>query len=96
MDFVLGAQYGDEGKGKVRVISRANVRWLRLIVAMCIKLTDHLLATNSYDLCARAQGGHNAGHSVKTGGKCVAARTVSKGSLTKDQPTVCTCCPPGS
>ena len=32
MDIVLGAQYGDEGKGK---------------------LTDHLLATNKFDVCAR-------------------------------------------
>ncbi|KAL6717572.1 Adenylosuccinate synthase [Lecanora helva] len=31
------------------------------------KLTDHL--TESFDVCARAQGGHNAGHSVKTGDK---------------------------
>jgi len=29
------------------------------------KLTDHLLSTNSFDVCARAQGGHNAGHTVK-------------------------------
>ena len=29
------------------------------------KLTDYLLSTNSFDVCARAQGGHNAGHSVK-------------------------------
>ena len=33
------------------------------------QLTDHLLATNSFDVCARAQGGHNAGHSVHTGGQ---------------------------
>lgn len=32
MDIVLGAQYGDEGKGK---------------------LTDALLATNKFDVCAR-------------------------------------------
>ncbi|MCJ1331663.1 hypothetical protein MMC10_008354 [Thelotrema lepadinum] len=32
------------------------------------KLTDFLLATNSFDICARAAGGHNAGHSIKTGG----------------------------
>ncbi|KAI2626180.1 adenylosuccinate synthetase [Xylaria nigripes] len=44
--IILGAQWGDEGKGK---------------------LTDHLLATNSFDLCARAAGGHNAGHSIHIG-----------------------------
>ncbi|TRX98776.1 hypothetical protein FHL15_000118 [Xylaria flabelliformis] len=31
------------------------------------KLTDNLLATNSFDICARAAGGHNAGHSIHTG-----------------------------
>lgn len=33
------------------------------------KMTDALLATNKFEICARAQGGHNAGHSVKTGDK---------------------------
>ncbi|CAK7225234.1 Adenylosuccinate synthase [Sporothrix eucalyptigena] len=28
------------------------------------KLTDHLLSTNAFDICARAAGGHNAGHSI--------------------------------
>ncbi|KAL1895700.1 Adenylosuccinate synthase [Sporothrix stenoceras] len=28
------------------------------------KLTDHLLASNAFDICARAAGGHNAGHSI--------------------------------
>lgn len=35
------------------------------IVSQKGKLTDHLLSTNSFDVCARAQGGHNAGHTVK-------------------------------
>ena len=58
MDFVLGAQYGDEGKGK---------------------LTDHLLATNSFDVCSRAQGGHNAGHSVKTAGTAYSLHLLPSG-----------------
>ena len=33
------------------------------------KLTDYLLSTDKFDITARAQGGHNAGHSVKTGGQ---------------------------
>ncbi|CAD6586260.1 MAG: hypothetical protein ASARMPRED_002486 [Alectoria sarmentosa] len=60
MDIVLGAQYGDEGKGK---------------------LTDHLLATNSFDVCARAQGGHNAGHSVKTGGESYSLHLLPSGTV---------------
>ncbi|OAA65662.1 adenylosuccinate synthetase [Niveomyces insectorum RCEF 264] len=28
------------------------------------KLTDNLLATNAFNICARAAGGHNAGHSI--------------------------------
>ena len=49
---------------------------IRLTV-LYVKLTDHLLATNSFGVCARASGGHNAGHTVKTGGKCVNARRSS-------------------
>lgn len=33
------------------------------------KLTDRLLSELSFDVCARATGGHNAGHSVRTGGQ---------------------------
>lgn len=41
VDVVLGAQWGDEGKGK---------------------LVDIL--SSSYDVCARAAGGSNAGHTI--------------------------------
>ena len=42
---VVGAQWGDEGKGKV---------------------VDYL--AGSFDVIARYAGGHNAGHTVITGG----------------------------
>ncbi|ROW14610.1 hypothetical protein VPNG_03143 [Cytospora leucostoma] len=45
------------------------------------KLTDHLLSTNAFDICARAAGGHNAGHSVKTGGKTYAFHLLPSGLI---------------
>lgn len=60
---------------------------------MCAQMTDALLATNKFEICARAQGGKNAGHSVKTGDKCtVSPPKCLKGSLMKSQPTACTSC----
>jgi len=55
---VLGAQWGDEGKGKI---------------------VDLLCET--YDVVARYQGGHNAGHTVKFGEKHFALRLVPSGIL---------------
>ena len=46
IDVVLGAQWGDEGKGKV-------------VDILC----------NDMDVCARAQGGNNAGHTIVVGDK---------------------------
>lgn len=43
------------------------------------KMTDALLATNSFGVCARAQGGNNAGHSVKTGGKSYSLHLLPSG-----------------
>lgn len=45
------------------------------------KLTDHLLSTNSFDICARAAGGHNAGHSVKTGGQSYSFHLLPSGLM---------------
>ncbi|KAL9104299.1 MAG: hypothetical protein Q9163_000740 [Psora crenata] len=43
------------------------------------KLTDHLLSTHSFDICARAAGGHNAGHSVKIGGQTYSFHLLPSG-----------------
>ncbi|EFX00192.1 adenylosuccinate synthetase [Grosmannia clavigera kw1407] len=43
------------------------------------KLTDHLLSTDAYDICARAAGGHNAGHSIKTGGQSFSFHLLPSG-----------------
>ncbi|MCJ1234163.1 hypothetical protein MMC14_002121 [Varicellaria rhodocarpa] len=45
------------------------------------KLTDHLLSTNSFDICARAAGGHNAGHSVKTGDQTYSFHLLPSGLM---------------
>ncbi|KAL1870553.1 hypothetical protein VTK73DRAFT_2561 [Phialemonium thermophilum] len=58
--LILGAQWGDEGKGK---------------------LTDHLLSTDAFDICARAAGGHNAGHSIRTGGQSYSFHLLPSGLL---------------
>src|SRR5262245_56190509 len=55
---VLGAQWGDEGKGKI---------------------VD--LLTPSFDIVARYQGGHNAGHTVHIGDKKFVLRLLPSGIL---------------
>jgi len=55
---VLGAQWGDEGKGKI----------------------VDLIAEN-FDVCARAAGGHNAGHTVKVGDQNYILSLVPSGIL---------------
>src|SRR5438067_10929868 len=55
---VIGAQWGDEGKGKV---------------------VD--LLAERFDVVARYQGGHNAGHSVKVGDKAYALHLIPSGII---------------
>ncbi len=55
---VLGAQWGDEGKGKI---------------------VD--LFSERFDLVARYQGGHNAGHTVRIGGKKFILKLIPSGIL---------------
>ena len=55
---VLGAQWGDEGKGKI---------------------VD--LLTPRFDIVARCQGGHNAGHTVYVGGTKFILRLIPSGML---------------
>jgi adenylosuccinate synthase len=55
---VLGAQWGDEGKGKI---------------------VD--LLTPSFDIVARYQGGHNAGHTVYVNGRKFVLRLIPSGIL---------------
>ncbi len=55
---MLGAQWGDEGKGKV---------------------VD--LFSSRFDIVARYQGGHNAGHTVFTGGKKFVLKLIPSGIL---------------
>jgi adenylosuccinate synthase len=55
---VLGAQWGDEGKGKIVDL-----------------LTPH------FSIVARYQGGHNAGHTVYTGGTKVVLHLIPSGIL---------------
>src|SRR5512144_2924732 len=55
---VLGAQWGDEGKGKV---------------------VD--LLTPRFDIVARYQGGHNAGHTVYVKGTKLVLRLIPSGIL---------------
>jgi adenylosuccinate synthase len=55
---VIGAQWGDEGKGKI---------------------VD--LLAEGFDLVARYQGGHNAGHSVKVGDKSYALHLIPSGII---------------
>ncbi|KAF2765974.1 Adenylosuccinate synthetase [Teratosphaeria nubilosa] len=57
---VLGAQWGDEGKGK---------------------LVDVL--TDGVQLCCRAQGGHNAGHTIEKGGEKFDVHILPSGVLTE-------------
>src|SRR4029078_10531875 len=58
---VLGAQWGDEGKGKI---------------------VD--LLTPRFDLVARYQGGHNAGHTVCVNGRKFVLRLIPSGILHPD------------
>ena len=55
---VIGAQWGDEGKGKI---------------------VD--LLAERFDVVARYQGGHNAGHSVKVGDKSYALHLIPSGII---------------
>jgi len=55
---VLGAQWGDEGKGKI-------------VDLLC----------ESFDVVARYQGGHNAGHTVKFADRHFALRLIPSGIL---------------
>jgi adenylosuccinate synthase len=59
---IIGAQWGDEGKGKV---------------------VD--LLTDRFDLVARYQGGHNAGHSVYVGDKAFVLRLLPSGIIHEDK-----------
>ena len=56
--IVVGAQWGDEGKGKI---------------------VD--LLTAQFDIVARYQGGHNAGHSVIAGGRKYVLHLIPSGIL---------------
>jgi len=56
--IVLGAQWGDEGKGKV---------------------VD--LLAERFDIVARYQGGHNAGHTIVVGGETFALQLIPSGVL---------------
>lgn len=45
------------------------------------KLTDHLLASNAFEICARAAGGHNAGHSIRTGNQSYSFHLLPSGLI---------------
>src|SRR5882724_441622 len=59
---VIGAQWGDEGKGKI-------------VDLLC----------EPFDVVARYQGGHNAGHTVKFGDKHFSLRLIPSGILHPDK-----------
>jgi adenylosuccinate synthase len=59
---VFGAQWGDEGKGK-------------LVDLLC----------ESFDVVARYQGGHNAGHTVKFADQHFALRLIPSGIIHRDK-----------
>jgi adenylosuccinate synthase len=59
---VFGAQWGDEGKGK-------------LVDLLC----------ESFDVVARYQGGHNAGHTVKFANQHFALRLIPSGIIHRDK-----------
>ena len=59
---IIGAQWGDEGKGKV---------------------VD--LLADRFDVVARYQGGHNAGHSVYVGEKAFVLRLLPSGIIHEDK-----------
>lgn len=62
---IIGAQWGDEGKGKV---------------------VD--LLADRFDVVARYQGGHNAGHSVYVGDKAFVLRLLPSGIIHADKTCV--------
>ncbi|MEO7672577.1 MAG: adenylosuccinate synthase [Pyrinomonadaceae bacterium] len=62
---IIGAQWGDEGKGKV---------------------VD--LLADRFDIVARYQGGHNAGHSVYVGDKAFVLRLLPSGIIHQDKTCV--------
>jgi len=59
---IIGAQWGDEGKGKI---------------------IDHL--AENFDIVARYQGGHNAGHTVKIGDKTRFLHFIPSGIFRPDK-----------
>src|SRR4028119_2272697 len=59
---VIGAQWGDEGKGKI-------------VDLLC----------EDFDVVARYQGGHNAGHTVKFADKHFALRLIPSGIIHPDK-----------
>ena len=63
--MIIGAQWGDEGKGKV---------------------VD--LLADRFDIVARYQGGHNAGHSVYVGDKAFVLRLLPSGIIHPDKTCV--------
>ncbi|MGE5647855.1 MAG: adenylosuccinate synthase [Acidobacteriota bacterium] len=63
--IVLGAQWGDEGKGK---------------------MAD--LFSESFDIVARYQGGHNAGHTVRIGDRKIVLKLVPTGILREGKQAV--------
>ena len=62
---IIGAQWGDEGKGKV---------------------VD--LLADRFDIVARYQGGHNAGHSVYVGERAFVLRLLPSGIIHEDKTCV--------
>src|SRR5579864_1088829 len=56
--IILGAQWGDEGKGKI-------------VDLFC----------DCFDIVARYQGGHNAGHTVQIGAKKFVLKLIPSGIL---------------
>src|SRR5215212_1907949 len=59
---VIGAQWGDEGKGKI-------------VDLLC----------EEFDVVARYQGGHNAGHTVKFADQHFALRLIPSGIMHPDK-----------
>ena len=59
---VIGAQWGDEGKGKI-------------VDLLC----------EDFDVVARYQGGHNAGHTVKFGDKHYTLKLIPSGIFHRDK-----------
>src|SRR5205814_9140482 len=64
---VIGAQWGDEGKGKI-------------VDLLC----------QEFDVVARYQGGHNAGHTVKFADQHFALRLIPSGIMHRE--TLCLLC----